>query len=98
MQAIRQLETRSSVIPATTTSATVAALFFPIDEQGRDISWYEKNDFGNSKSYHVLGKKRFYGPIGTTMISVHPSYRLTRSWYEKYSFGDCPVKAIWKTC
>ncbi len=35
---------------------------FPLDEQGRDISWYEKNDFGNSKSYHVLGKYNdFYG-------------------------------------
>lgn len=35
---------------------------FPTDEQGRDISWYEKNDFGNSKSYHVLGKYNdFYG-------------------------------------
>ncbi len=28
---------------------------FPLDEQGRDISWYDKNDFGSSKSYHVLG-------------------------------------------
>lgn len=35
---------------------------FPLDEQGRDISWYEKNDFGNSKSYHILGKYNdFYG-------------------------------------
>lgn len=28
---------------------------FPLDEQGRDISRYDKNDFGSSKSYHVLG-------------------------------------------
>lgn len=35
---------------------------FPLDEQGRDISWYEKNNFENSKSYHVLGKYNdFYG-------------------------------------
>ena len=35
---------------------------FPLDEQGRDISWYEKNDFGNSKSYHIVGKyNHFYG-------------------------------------
>lgn len=35
---------------------------FPLDEQGRDISWYEKNDFGNSKSYHIVGKYNdFYG-------------------------------------
>lgn len=35
---------------------------FPKDEQGRDISWYDGNNFGNSKSYHVLGKYNdFYG-------------------------------------
>lgn len=35
---------------------------FPLDEQGRDISWYENNDFGNSKSYHIVGKYNdFYG-------------------------------------
>lgn len=35
---------------------------FPLDEQGRDVSWYEKNDFGNSKSYHIVGKYNdFYG-------------------------------------
>ena len=35
---------------------------FPLDEQGRDISWSEKNDFGNSKSYHIVGKYNdFYG-------------------------------------
>lgn len=35
---------------------------FPLDEQGRDISWYEKNDFGNSKSYHIVGNYNdFYG-------------------------------------
>ena len=35
---------------------------FPLDEQGRDFSWYEKNDFGNSKSYHIVGKYNdFYG-------------------------------------
>lgn len=35
---------------------------FPLDEQGRDISWYGKNNFGNSKSYHIVGKYNdFYG-------------------------------------
>lgn len=28
---------------------------FPVDAQGRDLSWYENNNFGNSKSYHILG-------------------------------------------
>ena len=35
---------------------------FPKDESARDISWYEKNNFGGAKSYHVLGKYNdFYG-------------------------------------
>lgn len=35
---------------------------FPLDEQGRDISWYKNNNFGGSKSYHVLGYYNdFYG-------------------------------------
>ncbi|WP_455638148.1 DUF5107 domain-containing protein [Parabacteroides sp.] len=33
---------------------------FPIDEQGRNISWYEKNNFGADKSYHVAGKYNDY--------------------------------------
>ena len=35
---------------------------FPFDKEGRNIGWYEKNNFGNSKSYHVLGYyNNFYG-------------------------------------
>lgn len=35
---------------------------FPIDEAGRDISWYRNNNFESSKSYHVLGYYNdFYG-------------------------------------
>lgn len=29
---------------------------WPIDKEGRNISFYEKNDFGEYKSYHVFGK------------------------------------------
>ncbi|MGM9760304.1 MAG: DUF5107 domain-containing protein, partial [Parabacteroides sp.] len=28
---------------------------FPQDEEGRDLSWYDNNNFGSSKSEHVLG-------------------------------------------
>lgn len=31
---------------------------WPIDEQGRDISKYKNNNFGSSKSYHVMGSTR----------------------------------------
>ena len=35
---------------------------WPIDAQGRDISWYRNNDFGGYKSYHVVGKETdFFG-------------------------------------
>lgn len=35
---------------------------FPLDEEGRDLSWYRNNNFESSKSYHVLGKYNdFYG-------------------------------------
>ncbi len=35
---------------------------YPIDEEGRDLSWYRNNNFGDSKSYHVLGGySDFYG-------------------------------------
>ena len=36
---------------------------WPIDpKSGRDLSWYEHNDFGGPKSYHVLGRfAEFFG-------------------------------------
>jgi len=35
---------------------------FPIDNKGRNISWYKNNNFESSKSYHVLGYHNdFYG-------------------------------------
>lgn len=29
---------------------------WPIDKQGRDISWYKNNNFGTSKSYFIVGE------------------------------------------
>lgn len=35
---------------------------WPVDEKGRDLSFYKKNNFGGAKSYHVLGEiTDFYG-------------------------------------
>ena len=28
---------------------------WPVDKEGRDLSWYKNNNFGSSKSYHVSG-------------------------------------------
>jgi tetratricopeptide (TPR) repeat protein len=49
---------------------------FPKDEMGREISWYEKNNFGTYKSYHVLGYYNdYYGVYyhGEDYGSVHQS-------------------------
>ena len=35
---------------------------WPVDTTGRDLSWYEHNDFGGYKSYHVFGRETdFFG-------------------------------------
>lgn len=47
---------------------------FPIDNDGHNIGWYESNDFGNSKSYHVLGYYNdYYGVYwhGEDFGSIH---------------------------
>lgn len=33
---------------------------WPVDEKGRDVSTYRNNDFGGSKSYHILGEYNEY--------------------------------------
>lgn len=60
---------------------------WPVDEQGRDLSFYRNNAFGSHKSYHVLGKKtEYYGGY----------------WHdEEFGFGnwshydDMPGKKLW---
>ena len=60
---------------------------WPIDEQGRDISKYRNNNFGSSKSYHVMGSTRnWFGGL----------------WQKnKFGFGhwapytDAPGKKLW---
>ncbi len=35
---------------------------WPLDSAGRDLSWYDRNDFGGYKSYHVIGSDAgFFG-------------------------------------
>jgi Tfp pilus assembly protein PilF len=31
------------------------AFTWPVDDKGRELAWYEKNNFGSYKSYHVFG-------------------------------------------
>ena len=60
---------------------------WPFEDQGRDLSWYKNNDFGDSKSYFTVGEYNdFYG-----------------SWYQKSDAGfghwalydDMPGRKIW---
>ncbi len=60
---------------------------WPVNEEGRDISFYANNDFGPSKSYHILGQfAEFFG-----------------GYWEKADFGyghwarydDKPGKKLW---
>jgi tetratricopeptide (TPR) repeat protein len=60
---------------------------WPVDEQGRDLSWYRNNAFGGSKSYFTVGDyEDFYG-----------------AWYEKSDTGfghwalydDMPGRKVW---
>ncbi len=38
------------------------AMLWPIDEQGRELSFYKNNNFGPHKSYHIVGDyKDFFG-------------------------------------
>ena len=35
---------------------------WPVDEEGRDLSWYKNNDFGSYKSYFTIGEyENFFG-------------------------------------
>lgn len=38
------------------------AHLWPIDDEGRDLSFYKNNNFGSSKSYHIVGTyQNFFG-------------------------------------
>ncbi len=63
------------------------ALSWPVDEQGRQISWYDRNDFAEYRSYHIFGTySDFWGCY----------------WHnDRFGFGtssaydDKPGKKIW---
>jgi len=60
---------------------------WPVDEQGRKINFYENNNFGSYKSYHVFGEATgFYGAFwhDDDFGFVHYS-----------TFDDKPGKKVW---
>ena len=60
---------------------------WPIDEKGRDIGFYENNNFGGSKSYHVIGAPTgFYGAYW---------HKDDFGFVHYASFDDKPGKKVW---
>lgn len=72
---------------------------FPKDESGREISWYDKNNFGGAKSYHVLGKYNdFYGAYwhDDNFGSVHYAPYDDKLGMKIFLWGLSRSGAIWE--
>ena len=60
---------------------------WPIDNEGRDLSWYKNNKFGLSKSYHVMGDYRnWYGGYWHDLSVGFAHWSL---------YTDSPGKKLW---
>ncbi len=60
---------------------------WPVDRDGRDLSWYRNNDFGGAKSYFVIGSyDNFFGTYYQTSDSGFGHFAL---------YPDMPGKKIW---
>ena len=60
---------------------------WPVDEEGRDLSWYRNNDFGSHKSHFVMGEyKNFYGGYWHDDAFGFGHYAL---------YDDMPGKKMW---
>lgn len=72
---------------------------FPIDKDGRNIGRYDNNNFGNSKSYHVLGHYNdFYGIYwhGEDFGSVHYSNYYEKLGMKIFLWGQSREGGIWE--
>ena len=72
---------------------------FPINEAGRNVSWYEKNNFGTSKSYHVVGKYNdFYAAYwhDTDFGSAHYAPYDEKLGMKIFLWGLCREGGIWE--
>ncbi|MBC7349603.1 MAG: DUF5107 domain-containing protein [Candidatus Aminicenantes bacterium] len=60
---------------------------WPVDSEGRDLSWYRHNNFGGAKSYFVVGHyEHFYGGYYQNSDSGFGHQAL---------YSDMPGKKIW---
>jgi len=60
---------------------------WPVDEEGRDLSWYRNNDFGSYKSYFTVGEyENFFGGYWHDLRFGFGHWAL---------YGDVPGQKIW---
>lgn len=72
---------------------------FPIDEEGRDIGWYKNNNFGSSKSEHVLGYYNDYYGIywhDDNFGSVHHAAYDEKLGMKIFLWGQARDGGIWE--
>ncbi len=72
---------------------------FPVDEEGHNIGMYEKNNFGNSKSYHVLGYYNDYYGIywhGEDFGSIHHANFDEKLGMKIFLWGQSREGGIWE--
>lgn len=75
------------------------AFSFPVDEEGRELAWYDKQNFGNDKSYHVMGKYNdFYGAYwhNDNFGSVHYAPYDEKLGMKIYLWGLSRQGGIWE--
>lgn len=72
---------------------------FPVDEEGRNIGWYRNNNFGSSKSEHVLGYYNDYYGIywhDDDFGSVHHAGYDEKLGMKIFLWGQARDGAIWE--
>lgn len=72
---------------------------FPVDEEGRNIGWYKNNNFGSSKSEHVLGYYNDYYGIywhDDNFGSVHHAGYDEKLGMKIFLWGQARDGAIWE--
>jgi Tfp pilus assembly protein PilF len=72
---------------------------YPLDDEGRDISWYENNNYGSSKSEHVLGYYNdYYGVYwhDKDFGSIHHARYDEKLGMKIFLWGLARSGAIWE--
>ncbi len=70
---------------------------WPVDTQGRDLSWYQNNAFGSYKSYHVLGAfTDYFGARWNDFGVIHWSRYTDKPGKKLWIWGLSREGEIWK--